>query len=86
MLLGIPAIFLHILGKDDPSQFRYLFASAHLAFCAAAIRALPSALIFLRWGLAAGFELTGLPRFGEGVWPFNSARAFSSRAISASIL
>jgi len=47
---------------------RYLpFVLAHLAFWAAAIRALPSALIFLRWGLAADFELTGLPRFGEGV-------------------
>jgi hypothetical protein len=35
------------------------FDFAHLAFCAAAIRARPSALIFL----ATGFELTGRPRF-----------------------
>jgi hypothetical protein len=52
------------------SSYRaFLFCLAHLAFCAAAILALPSALIFLRWGLGVvtGFELTGRPRFGEEV-------------------
>jgi hypothetical protein len=59
-----------------------LFAFAHLAFWAAAILARPSALIFLRAGFdtAVSFELTGRPRFaGEPTWPFNGARAFSSR-------
>ena len=32
------------------------------------------------------FELTGRPRFGVVVWPFNRARACSRRAISASMV
>ena len=67
----------------------HLFAFAHLAFCAAAILALPSALIFLR-GLAevlVTVDPDGRPRFaGEVVLPVKSALAFSSRAISASIV
>jgi hypothetical protein len=72
-----------------PPPSQPLFAFAHLAFCAAAILARPSALIFLRAGFdtAVSFELTGRPRFAaEPTWPFNRARAFSSRAISASIV
>ena len=64
----------------------HLFAFAHLAFCAAAILALPSALIFLR-GLAevlVTVDPDGRPRFaGEVVLPVKSALAFSSRAISS---
>jgi hypothetical protein len=44
-------------------------AFAHLALCAAAILARPSALIFLRGGLVVvvAFELTGRPRFTGAV-------------------
>jgi hypothetical protein len=65
------------------------FAFAHLAFWAAAILARPSALIFLPPGFdtAVSFELTGRPRLGRApIWSFNRVRAFSSRAISASIV
>ena len=59
---GKEADFTAAKGAASAARF-----AAHLAFCAAAIRALPSALIFLCCGLAADCELTGLPRFGEGV-------------------
>jgi hypothetical protein len=44
-------------------------AFAHLAFCAAAILARPSALIFLRRGLVVvvAVELIGRPRFTGAV-------------------
>jgi hypothetical protein len=44
-------------------------AFAHLAFCAAAIRARPSALIFLRGALVVvvAFEAIGRPRFTGAV-------------------
>jgi hypothetical protein len=66
-----------------------LLTFAHLAFCAAAILARPSALIRLRIGLdvAAGLELRDRPRLaGAVVSPFNRAFARSRRAISASIV
>jgi hypothetical protein len=58
-------------------------AFAHLAFCAATIRALPSALIFL-CGLAAvvAFEPVGRPYFNGAVRPFSRSLARSRRAIS----
>jgi hypothetical protein len=48
---------------EHPDRFQPLFTLAHLAFCAATILARPSALIFLRNGLAAGVALEpiGLP-------------------------
>ena len=76
----------HIQILTQNRQFDHfpLFAFAHLAFCAAAILARPSALISLRLG---GLVVAaGRPRFGVLVWPFKSALAFSRRAISASIL
>jgi len=74
--------------RHSASITQPLFAFAHLALCAAAILARPSALIFLRSGLdvAVAFELTGRPRFGVVVWPFNRARACSRREISASMV
>jgi hypothetical protein len=62
-------------------------AFAHLALCAAAILARPSALIFLRGGLVGvAVELTGRPRFAGVVCPFSRTLACSRRAISASIV
>jgi hypothetical protein len=52
-------------GREERKDRHFPFA--HLAFCAAAILARPSALIFLRFrglGAATGFELMGRPRFG----------------------
>jgi hypothetical protein len=51
---------------ERPDRFQPLLAFAHLALCAAAIRARPSGLIFLRTGLAVcgvALEPIGLPRF-----------------------
>jgi hypothetical protein len=58
---SVKCIVTFISSKVD----HFPLAFAHLAFCAAAILARPSTLIFLRWGLGvvAGFELTGRPRF-----------------------
>jgi len=74
--------------RDPPPIAQPLLVFAHLAFCAAAILARPSALIFLRFG-ALGVDLEMRDRSGlvaDVVSPFNSALAFSSRAISASIV
>jgi hypothetical protein len=65
------------------------FVFAHLARCAAAILARPSALILLNGGLtvAVGLELRDRPRFaGMVAWSFKRAFARSSLAISASIV
>jgi hypothetical protein len=56
------------------------FAFAHRAFCAAAIRARPAALIFRLPGLGDGFAAALLVAL-----PSNSALAICSRRISASI-
>jgi hypothetical protein len=53
----------------------FFFLAAHLFLCAAAILARPSALIVLRF-----------PRLSGAVWPASSARTFSRRLISASMV
>ena len=81
----------HVSSRDrtvEQADECHFFAFAHLAFCAAAILARPSALIFLRGLFVVGWaDPNGRPRFaGEVVLPFNRARAFSRRSISASIV
>src|SRR5581483_11904520 len=71
------------------SHFAAFFCAAQRAFCAAAIRARPSALIVLFFAFFAGAAFTvapGLrPLFLGAVVPESNARACWSRAISASI-
>jgi hypothetical protein len=63
-----------------------LFALAHLAFCAAAIFARPSALIVPRFRAEATPSLCGRLRFRGTVWPVNRERARCRRSISSSMV
>lgn len=65
-------------GKIQALSFSHLFAFAHLAFCAAAILARPSGLIFLRFRGRSDSSLGGIPRFRGAIWPVSNARTCSS--------
>ena len=74
-----------------PQPVHFRLALAHLAFCAATIRALPSALIVrfpVALLLSPPIELAaglGSPRFKGAAWPVNRDLACCNLRISESI-
>ena len=67
------------------NDVEFLLAFAHLAFCAAAILARPSALTFLRFRAATGRVVRGNPRLSGFLPSVSRALTFTRRSISVSM-